>query len=176
MLGLLGLWFTRSWIYHSHREYTWHPLCKFYSWRKPWQLLCHDHCYLRASVTSVPLLHLLPPYHCYLRTSVTSVPLLSPYHCYLRTSVASVSLLLLHSFESPTVQDTYFDQLLTPVSCCKLTGKPSSSLLHEHVHVWSCNQVSSHWRAFFQDYTSLFSGMKILCIVSWRNLMQEHYI
>lgn len=177
-----------SWIYHWRIHMT--PsvqgllLEETLAALVPWPLLPPYLCYLRTSVTPVPPYHccfrtsvtsvpLLPPYLCYLRTSVTPVP---PYYCYLRTSVASVSLLLLHSFESPTVQDTYSVQLLTPVSCCKLTGKPSSSLLHEDVHVWSCNLVNSHRRAFFQDYTSLLSGMKILCIVSWWNLMQEHCI
>ena len=114
-----------------------------------------------TTVTSIPLLPLyqLPPYLCYLRTSVTSVPLLPPYQlppylCYLRTSVTSV--LLLHLYLRTTITSVpqlpqylcYFCtpsshplcrtpivQLLTLVSCCKLTGKPSSSLLHEPVYV-----------------------------------------
>lgn len=106
-----------------------------------------------TTVTSIPLLppYQLPPYLCYLRTSVTSVLLL---HLYLRTTITSVPQLpqYLCYFCTPSSHPlcrTPIVQLLTLVSCCKLTGKPSSSLLHEPVYVWSCNVVSSHQRAFF---------------------------
>ena len=135
-----------------------------------------------TTVTSIPLLppYQLPPYLCYLRTSVTSVLLL---HLYLRTTITSVPQLpqYLCYFCTPSSHPlcrTPIVQLLTLVSCCKLTGKPSSSLLHEPVYVWSCNVVSSHQRAFFSRlyFSTQWNGDLVHCLTTKFNARALHLI